>query len=124
MKIGSLLKQLRLDAGLTQKELAKALGIAQSTIVWYEKNEREPMLSIVMLYAKYFNVTIDYLAGIEDDFGNKSTSDTTSAISSEERKIINDYRQLDYYGKKLINQTMDTLLLKSSSDEKNKNSNI
>jgi transcriptional regulator with XRE-family HTH domain len=107
MEIGSLLKQLRLDAGLTQKELANALGIAQSTIVWYEKNEREPMLSIIMLYAKYFNVSIDYLAGIEDDFGVKSISDTSSAITTEERKIINQYRQLPEKLQDIIKSQLD-----------------
>ena len=39
-RIGRMLKGLRLREGLTQKELAKALGVPQSHISAYEKNKR------------------------------------------------------------------------------------
>jgi transcriptional regulator with XRE-family HTH domain len=123
MMIGSLLKQLRLDAGLTQKELANALNIGQSTVVGYEKNEREPILSNLALYAKYFNVSIDYLAGLENDFGVRTVEAMPEQFTQEERGIIDDYRQLNFYGKKLVKQTLDTLLLKDSSTEAKKNNN-
>ena len=39
-RVGRMLKGLRLREGLTQKELAKALGVPQSHISAYEKNKR------------------------------------------------------------------------------------
>lgn len=71
MQIAPILKELRLSNGLTQKELASKLGIGQSTIVGYERGEREPTINNLSLYAKYFNVSADYLLGLEDDFGVK-----------------------------------------------------
>lgn len=74
MDLTAILKELRVNAGLTQKELAAKLGIGQSTIVGYEKGIREPTVSNLALYAKYFNVSIDYIVGLEDDFGIKVDS--------------------------------------------------
>jgi transcriptional regulator with XRE-family HTH domain len=39
-RVGRMLRGLRLREGLTQKELAKALGVPQSHIFAYEKNKR------------------------------------------------------------------------------------
>jgi transcriptional regulator with XRE-family HTH domain len=104
MKIGELLKKLRKDSDLTQDILAEKLGIGQSTIVGYERNEREPTLTNLILYAKYFNVSIDYLAGILDENGarNISSTPTVNAYSKEERQLVEEYRKLPDDSKKLV----------------------
>ena len=55
MKLNTL-KELRVEAGLTQKELADKINIGQSTIVGYERGEREATLTNLSRYADYFNV--------------------------------------------------------------------
>ena len=62
-----LLKELRLEHGLTQKELSKEIGITASAIGFLENGLREPMASTLLAYANYFDVSIDYLMGREDD---------------------------------------------------------
>ncbi len=62
---GERLKNLRLEKKVGQIELAKALGVGKSIISLWERNECEPTLSKLILLAKYFDVSIDYLAGLE-----------------------------------------------------------
>lgn len=60
------LKELRLEKGLGQVALAKALDVGKSVISLWELGKCEPTLSKLVSMAKFFGVTIDYLAGLED----------------------------------------------------------
>lgn len=60
------LKELRTDNGLSQYQLAKKLGFSHVAIGYWESNKRVPNLDAVIQLAKFFNVSIDYLAGLED----------------------------------------------------------
>ena len=60
------LKELRLEKELGQEELAKALGLSHGIISLWENKLREPKMSNLVLLAQYFDVTIDYLVGLED----------------------------------------------------------
>ena len=60
------LKELRLEKELGQEELAKALGLSHGIISLWENELREPKMSNLILLAQYFDVTIDYLGGLED----------------------------------------------------------
>ena len=57
------LKELRLKKGVTQNEVAIAVGCAKSTYPKYEREEREPDIAALCRLADYFEVTIDYLVG-------------------------------------------------------------
>ena len=63
---GKRLKDLRTDVGLGQVALAKALGVGKSIISDWELGKSEPTLSKLITIAKYFKVSIDYLAGLEE----------------------------------------------------------
>lgn len=65
---GERLKELRIEKGLSQKELATELDnkITGSAIGLWEQNKRVPNFDAVIVIAKYFKVTTDYLAGLED----------------------------------------------------------
>ena len=60
------LKELRKEAHLSQDELAKAVGLTHTAIGLWEQNKRVPNLDAVISLAKFFKVTLDYLAGLED----------------------------------------------------------
>lgn len=59
------IKELREDHDLTQSQLAEVLGTTQRTISYYEKNQREIPINVLVKYAKYFNVSLDYICGLE-----------------------------------------------------------
>ena len=63
---GERLKALREDAGLSQRALAKELGLGNTTISAWESNQIPPTLPRLILIAQYFGVTIDFLACIKD----------------------------------------------------------
>ena len=56
---------------LTQKELAQVIQCDQSMIARWEKGECEPTESIIRKTARFFEVTADYLIGLEDESGTK-----------------------------------------------------
>ncbi len=60
------LKDLRNEKGLGQIALAEKLGVGKSVISLWELGKCEPKLSSLVAMAKFFDVTIDYLAGLED----------------------------------------------------------
>ena len=60
------LKELREDNNLSQEKLAKLLHCNQSTIAKWETGDREPSLDFLCQIAKHFDVTTDYLLGLED----------------------------------------------------------
>lgn len=62
----SRLKQLRLEANIKQLDLAKALNTTQRRISYFEMGKIEPDLATLCLIAKYFNVSTDYLLGLQD----------------------------------------------------------
>ena len=60
---GKVLKELRVKNKLTQKELARALYLSNSSISHYENNRCMPSRETIEAFAQYFNVSIDYLIG-------------------------------------------------------------
>lgn len=59
------LKELRLQAGLTQLQLAQRLGITKSVISFYELSERAPSPDVLIRLANIFHVSTDYLLGLD-----------------------------------------------------------
>lgn len=59
------LKELRLERGIGQVELANSIGVSKGIISLWENGKREPTLHYVMIIAKYFEVSIDELVGFE-----------------------------------------------------------
>lgn len=65
------LRLLRKAHGLKQQELADQLGISLRAYQYYERNEREPQLSVLVRIADYFGISLDELAGRENSAPGK-----------------------------------------------------
>ena len=65
-KFGKQLKEIRDYNNLSQRKLATDLGVTQACIGKWETGDREPSLDDLIKVAKYFNVSTDYLLGLED----------------------------------------------------------
>ena len=66
MEIGTfkeILKELRKEKGITQKELAKGIGVSYAAISFWEMGVNEPKISYILALADYFDVSVDYLLG-------------------------------------------------------------
>lgn len=62
---GDRLKELRLQNGMTQKDLADRIGVTKSVVSFYELRERTPSPEVLIKLATIFHVSSDYLLGIE-----------------------------------------------------------
>ena len=60
------LKELRIEKGLSQQELAQIFNVTQSTVAKWESGDREPNFSILIELSNYFNISTDILLGIKD----------------------------------------------------------
>ena len=69
---GSRVAKLRKDAGLSQKELAKRIGVSTSAIGMYEQDRREPSADILLALAGEFHVSLDYLLTGRDSASAKA----------------------------------------------------
>ncbi len=58
------LKDLRTDYDLKQSEISLILGITQQQYQLYESGKREMPMHLFIILSKYYNVSLDYLAGI------------------------------------------------------------
>ena len=65
-KFASRLKTLREEKGLSQNKLAKETGISQVAISRWERGLQIPNIDTLIVFAKYFKVSCDYLVGMED----------------------------------------------------------
>lgn len=66
MILGSNIKNLRKQAGFSQKELAAMIGQTPTSIMHYEKGDREPSLEIIENIATALNVKPQVLCGWEE----------------------------------------------------------
>jgi transcriptional regulator with XRE-family HTH domain len=60
------LRELRLDKHLTQQDLSKLLGFGRTTVNEWEIKGNEPNIDTLIKIAQFFDVTLDYLVGLED----------------------------------------------------------
>ena len=63
---GEKLRILRQEKGIGQIQLAKELEVGKSIISLWEQDKCEPTLSKLIAISRFFDVSIDYLAGLED----------------------------------------------------------
>ncbi|MCL2177346.1 MAG: helix-turn-helix domain-containing protein [Firmicutes bacterium] len=63
--LGQVLKELRQQNSLTQREFAKEFGVSHAAVANWENSRREPSLDTLIRLAKFFDVTVDFLLGTE-----------------------------------------------------------
>ena len=60
---GEEIKQIRVDRGITQTQLAEATGIPQNTISWIENDKGIPNIYQFKLLADFYGISLDELIG-------------------------------------------------------------
>ena len=66
MEIGDIIKSLRIEHKMTQSQLATVLFTSQDTISLWERNKSYPDVKTVIKLTQIFNVSADYILGLED----------------------------------------------------------
>lgn len=65
--LASQFKKIRTEMGLTQKQVADGIGVAEQAYQRYEYGRTIPSALVLIALADYFDVSLDYLAGRSDD---------------------------------------------------------
>lgn len=105
------LKDLRLEKGYKQDEIAKKLNVTTSAYGYYEQGRNEPSLETVKIISQTFQVSTDYLLGLIDTPNHATQLPISEDLSLEGTEIIT------------IRKMKELLLLKEISTDPNTNVN-
>ena len=65
------LKELRTEHKLSLQKLGDIIGVSDTAIMNWESRQSEPKANYIIALALYFDVSADYLLGLEDETGAK-----------------------------------------------------
>ena len=84
---GERIKALRIKHGLTQQQVADRIWVSKAMISSYELSNRYPSYEVLVKLAKLFNVSTDYLLGLEKPSSEKKMIDV-SGLSENQIKLL------------------------------------
>lgn len=67
VEMGKKLRRLRKAKRMTQEELGNVVGVSNVMISSYELSTRQPTYEVMIRLAKYFEVSVDYLFGLDKE---------------------------------------------------------
>lgn len=100
-------KQARDLAGMSQKELADALGIAQQSVYYYESGSRDIKASMLLKIAEVTGVTVSYLLGTTTDPHGEAPASQDSDPDFD--RLARNYRAMPPEGRAALLATSDAL---------------
>ena len=96
VEFGCRLASLRKQCKLSQAELAKKLGMPQSTYATYEVGKRKITLELIMQFSEFYSVSPTFLVTGQERF------DGDMMLSLSEIDLIKKYRALNERGKEAV----------------------
>ena len=91
--LGTRIKELRKEFGLSQVELAMRMEVTKQTISNWENENIQPSIDMLIGLSNVFNVTTDYLLGL-DDVPRLSLEGLPMSVAAHLAQIIEDFRSL------------------------------
>lgn len=100
-------KELREEQGLSQKDIAKEIGVTPSAWSAYEKGKQKPSVDVLYKIAERFKISLDWFLGLTD-MKNTDLSDSGNLIeflynlenlsfdNSEEKNLHNSFQIIEY----------------------------
>ena len=98
----------QIEQQITQSELADILGLKPTAISNYESSRNEPSFEKLIILAKIFDVSCDYLLGISDSY----ISNSGKFLDKDIEDFLEMYQQLDQENIKELKNYLQYLLYK------------
>lgn len=89
---GDVIRAHRKAKKISQQDLAMMLGVSRNNVANWESDKYKPEFDLIPAVCRILDVSIDELFGVE----------TTTSVSTKERKLIYNYRLLSDVGKNVI----------------------
>lgn len=99
MDFGTRLKNLRMQRGLSQRQLAQIIGCSHQSIAIYEQNGNMEKIKILQKLCEFFGVSMDYLI-------NGMSSMTTNELTDKEIQVLFQYRVASDYQKSIVDHVL------------------
>ena len=119
-----MIKQLRKEHGLTQEQLAEALGVTTGAVYKWENGLAMPEIKMLVELADFFEISVDFLLDYEVQKGGVDAAISRIRTLRNERKLVESAREaekaLQKYPNhfKVIYQASSTYFLLITQDEK------
>lgn len=108
------LRDLREDKDINQKKVSEILNLAEKTYQRYERGENDIPLEKAIILAKYYSVSLDYIAGLTND----KRGLTKDSIPEEEAKILKKIKKLSDIEKAKIEERIDMMIEQAEEEAK------
>lgn len=89
--LGQRICELRTASGWSQVDLAKKLGVAKQSVSNWENENIQPSIEMLVRLARLFNVTTDYLLGL-DSIPRLSVEGLPTNVVAHLSQLIEDYK--------------------------------
>ena len=108
------LNELLEEHELNRKQFSEKSGIPYTTVIGWTKLNRLPDYTALIKIADFFNCSIDYLVGRQDDFGSIYSS---VEVSHTEQTLLKNFRKLNSENRELIIKLTKNLI-KTENNER------
>jgi transcriptional regulator with XRE-family HTH domain len=89
------LKDLRIEHGYLQQELASILNMSTSAYGYYEQGRNEPSLETLKKVAETFGVSTDYLLGLTNTASTNYEFNDQLTLTNEEMNVVKNMKDLE-----------------------------
>ena len=102
------LKEIRVEKGITQVQLAETMGISKGTVAMWETGKREPNFETLNQLSEIFDKRIDYILGYSNDASSPKMSEEDVdqlgvwAVEESFHETVTAYLRLDEFGKNAV----------------------
>lgn len=109
MLIGKRVKDLRVQAQISQQELGNIIGVTKVSVCGYESGSRVPSLDTLVKLADALNTSIDFLLGREIPVVNEESRNYVGAISEYDVEFIQELKHNPMLYNKVIKDIKKTV---------------
>lgn len=86
--VGERLRTLREGVNMSQGKIAKLIGAGQTSVARYENDIGNPPFQILLWYADYFDVSLDYIFGRTDQPQGKLYDFTPKIEDNDDMRLF------------------------------------
>ena len=112
IKFNIRLKELRLENGETQKDLANAIEVGRTTVSEYESGKIVPKQEGLLKIANHFNVSVDYLTGVSNERATRkqNASDLDALLNTIHHILLDEYDTPVTYEGEVLSSTQKLII--------------